>query len=370
MLSINKIKHLKLFIIALLSVIYSTTFAADSSKPDWYGNLPVEPGFIYGYGHATDRSKAKQQALSEISESIEVTVVGTSNLQTSVTGSNVMQASSQEIKLHTEQKLKQVIKLKEQVTEDDEFFLAYKLDLRPSEIRIAEALNKQWSGVSKLTWSGAPWLTSSQFISALTQNIVSQNTNPASSEKKASVKLHRQNNQWILLINKSAHIIWIEDLQRLFAWNSSDDKNFFLELQNRSKEKLSLRLKEGQKFIIKLTNRLKKPGYFTLFNIYPDGRIVLMQESVVIAQDNEFPPTEIQDKGYSLSAELAEPGKEGVDVFLALRTPNIIDTLEYRKVQDIVATGENAFRLHEFLEFLNRAQIRDIATIRVSISPL
>ena len=174
--------------------------------------------------------------------------------------------------------------------------------------------------------------------------------------------------------------IGVRDLSDLMRWsvNGMTGRAATLTLSVRPhiprRDEDKNRLYEGDVFTLVLLSTDPADSFFTTFNVYPDGRVSLLQESRHLAIEQEIPPLAEQDQeGGIFDAHLAEAGVPAEDVFVVVSTTHPLDTSRFSILQPEggPVTGEHSYKLHEFMTWLDQQRriLREIALLHVRTEP-
>lgn len=133
------------------------------------------------------------------------------------------------------------------------------------------------------------------------------------------------------------------------------------------------RLREGDLFALALKSTDPGP-HLTTFNIYPDGRVSLLQKSQPLATYQEIPPLAQRNaEGGIFDAHLVTLGVPVQDIFVVVATTERLDTSPFTilKTDRGPLTGEYSYQLHEFMTWLDKQRdiLREIAMLHVQTMP-
>lgn len=334
-----------------------------AQAPAWFTQLTQQPGRLLGYGRGESRNIARQNALAEIAQQFEVEVKSTVSSDLSVVDDKVMRSDSKRIKLATNQKLKHARIIKEEEIKGT-VYIAAEVDMRPAEKILAEDLLEQWgSKPTAIKWKGHKWLANSIFVHKLNRQITSPD---GSGVKNVDISLTRKNKTWFLNLDDNVIPLNELDLPNLIAWENTNALDFVIFASPEKSTQQKNRLKHGEAFMLEV-EAINPTGFYTLFNIYPNGNTVLVQDSKTLESLQSFPTEAMRKEGLHMYAETLERGKPSRDVFLAIRSSKKLDTSLFEAISE--SQAKNTFHLHTLLDMLQQPSIVDIAVARVNIQP-
>lgn len=366
-----------LFIALVILIVYglpgcggpSVTMPAQEEKvseptpPKWYTTIHAKTGRIIGFGQSHSRDQAKSQALADISSQLDVQVKSQIKSSVAVVDNGVTRAESTKYELSATQRLQNTRVVTEEASSGITY-IALEFDARPTEQITADQLLAEWAGQrpAEIIWKGHRWLANSDFVSKLHQQLVSSN---GLGTREVHIALTRRNDRWQIGFDNAVVPIENSDLMRLLGIQTADP-SFRLGVFELRTAQARTRLKVGDAFFLKFD--VSKPGdYFTLFNLYHDGRLAVIQDSQKTEHEQSFPSGENRKKGFALSAQTVMPKEPSVDVYLAVMSSNPLDTSAFESVSD--RQVGNAYHLDILLDLLERKIITDVAATRINIRP-
>lgn len=357
----------------LIATPASTAAASDTAgAPEWYGTLRMGHRLILvGYGQGPNLKEAKANALNDIAQQIETRIQSETDIRTASGATGASTEATQSVRTYTSQRLEAAKRIRNEQTSDGQFFVAYSVDLRPKVEVIAAVLRQQWGGdklPSKIDWRGHQVIVSSDMISDLNRRLT-QRDFPAP-VRRIDASLRRSQGQWLLVLNDHIERIGLSDLASLLNWSERGD-GLSLGMKPLGKSRGRNRLQAGDLFIFNI--EAKKPGgYVTIFNLYPDGRVAVIEDSRQLTTALEVPSRKQQQEGQALEAYTAEPGRVAQDIYLAIHSPRALDTTRFQAIVGDNAEpvkGEGAYQLDRFLRWLDRQEVLAMSVLRVEVRP-
>lgn len=153
-------------------------------------------------------------------------------------------------------------------------------------------------------------------------------------------RLVRQNQAWYLANQKQLFMLNTGEFEELFI--SSTNKAFSL----LAPKKLFI---EGESFHFETST--SKHGYLTLFNVYENGIVTLLQPSVKHQPGLQIPPIEDQ---MEFEAGLLYEGQATHDLYVAFLTPQPLNMSRFEHAYEDLAESENAYKFDELLELMQK----------------
>ena len=160
---------------------------------------------------------------------------------------------------------------------------------------------------------------------------------------------------------------------RLFSWPELTEKqqSVNLQLKTLSDDRGYNRLRAGDFFAFKV--EATEEGFATLFNIYQDGRVSVLEDNIEISSSIEIPGPEAQERGEMFGAYLIEKGKPTRDLYMAVLSKRPLLTSNFQKILEAnpPVRGEESYQIHRLLNWLksNEEEIVDLDVISVLVQP-
>ena len=340
--------------------------------PPWYDKIDArDPLILVGFGYGASAEEAKSRALGDIGEQIEVKVESAFMGETTSVSGAIEERLRERIAVTSEVNLRDARRIRQGRDECGYHYMAYEADLRPKEQIVVERLLEKWGGrrPRDLRWQGPRILVESTFMKTVEQQLNASARQ--SGTRTITVELRRDEHiaGWVLIVAGVATWLRESDLSRLIRWKSTvGDKFVFRARQPEGSSSVSS-LHEGEPFLF-IVEAGNAQGYFTLFNLYPDGRVCMLQQSRRLAVYQEIPDRTRQREGEVFVAHTAQPGQASHDTYLVLRSAEPLDTSCFRSLPASgVVSGEDSYKLDRFLAWLDGAPVEAIAVLCMDVQP-
>ena len=333
--------------ILLTFLLVASSCASLPSQPDWYNRPLQNDGILTGYGEGQSLSDARQMAFSTIAQQIEVNISSQIALVRQFEKNELTTKSREVTQLRVNKSLKNV-KMVNQQQIGGQYFVALQLDRRPAKVIIESKFKEQ--GYLIRDFVGSPAVVTSPLITSLSSD---------PDGEKLPVSLQRREREWYLAISDILQPV--DDLNNVTNWDYDPSRSYPIQLVGRNEN----RLKVGDRFQIEL-ELPESANYLTIINIYSDGRLsVPLDNQSVNSRQVIFP----NEPGLSLEAAPLYPGQADRDTYLALGTTEKIDTTPFRKSTDRAVSGEDAYVLDKFIQWLEQQRLESLSSLYVEIYP-
>ena len=342
----NSYKFQQISILLILLLIASSC-ASLPSQPDWYNKSLQNDGILTGYGDGLTMADAREMAFSTIAQQIEVKIESQIALVRQFEENELTTKSREVTQLRVNKSLKNV-KMVNQQQIGGQYFVALQLDRRPAKVIIESKFKEQ--GYLIRDFVGSPAVVTSPLITSLSSD---------PDGEKLPVSLQRREREWYLAISDILQPV--DDLNNVTNWDFNPSKTYPIQLVGRNEN----RLKAGDRFKIEL-ELPESANYLTIINIYSDGRLsVPLDNQPVNSRQVVFP----NESELSLEAAPLYPGQSDRDTYLALGSTEKIDTTSFRKSTDRVISGEDAYVLDKFIQWLDHQRLESLSSLYVEIHP-
>lgn len=332
-------------------LLFSLLINACSSGPQipvWFNKSSNTDGVLFGYGSGGDYKSARQGALEELSQQLEVSVKSQCAIITSTNQEIYKSRSECFNSLRSSRSLKntRVLHKKKQA---ENHFVALQLDLRPLEQILRHKLEK--NGIKQRRFKGSQVLLRSPLLTRLKTD---------DSGVTLSTALQRQQDQWFLSVGDFLQPV--ADLDELTNWSIKKHLGLQIILDGKKEN----RVREGTP----MTLRIQKPEnikFISLMNVYSDGRVVTLFENLDIdGEEFLFPDPSLN---VEMIAGSIIPNSKDRDLYLALISHEALDLTRFPRGENLPSFGKLSYNLHTFLDWVERAPIVGIAPIYISIEP-
>ncbi len=315
--------------VLLLSLLL-ITFSALSDTPDWYKhqNITAKTHYSYiGYGSAKSIQLAKQAAREDIATQLFVIVETVTESESGIENEKFMLSARHRSKQQTYAKLNKTKVLKSEFV-DKTFYVA----LEYKHLTIVQHFINQLNVTTCEDEVQHPYLIHTPLFTNLNDKL------PC----KLNIELVRKNQTWMLAYK--------EILIQL------DDQNFSSIYTTVQKDSLqitpsSFRPREGEIFTVAINS--SSAGYVTLFNVYADGIVSLLQENIFVeANKVRIFPTEKDEVIFE--SVVLEKEKETTDLYIGLYSESPIAFPRFKEAGSTVQSNQWQYQFDYLLQLMKR----------------
>ena len=237
---------------ALVLMALMTQLSADT--PTWFGSLQSSSDYeIIGYGEGSNFDEAKANAKSDVSKSIRSHIDSSFKAVTSVNNATVNHNAQSNI-IETSNITITDTELIKSEQNSGRFYVALRYDNLPLYIKLAKRGGKSLCGKPHL------YLAQTSIVSNLSSEL----------NCSAAVDITRENNGWYLGVGGHRLVLNEVDFQKLMIETSTTS------LKMKSNKTL---VHEDESYSL-LLDGLPSGGYLSIFDVYEDGRVVVMQSNM------------------------------------------------------------------------------------------
>ena len=244
--------------------------------------------------------------------------------------------------------------------------VAYQVDRRLPLTALADRL-KQTLGdplPAAIDWLGPRTLVNSQAVAELSQKL----TNASGKQRlKLPVQLYRKEGNWYFSAGGAVVQVSAQEFPRLLNWHTQPKSDLTLSIKTVDEaQATSLRLKQGDTFVFELTGTLS--CQITLFNIYPDGRIAQLMESLPLTP----PMLRIPEQADAyFEAATAIPGEVSQDIIMALCTSAPLTALSFARLtpNGSMVQGQQNYNLDTLISWLDTQDVLEMSSLKLRIDP-
>jgi len=316
----------KLFLIFFVPIVLL-------ANPDWFYNLKhTGKHEVIGYGADADLSKAKQSAISDITNSISVSVSSSVNISSSDTGGKAKQNSS--VNLQTESKAVlsgvEFIKTEQQ---NGIWYVVARYDNSPLEVKLKRMLPKNIKNEKQNKYLKHTWA-----VRSLNAYI----------GKKLDYKITRKDNLWQLRYGDILIPITQEDLYKFFS-NQKNSKISIKANQNiyRQNDEMYFNIKQKEK------------GYVSILYVEHNGKVGVLLNNKKSFKSFRYPEANSED-----IFKIANPyGKTIREMYVVVFSKQPISLHEFENVSENLLDESN-YNFHKLVEKLNSV---DFSTFVIKI---
>lgn len=296
--------------------------------PSWFGTLHNNSKTdIIGYGEGLTLNEAKSNAKSDVAKTIRSYIYSSFTTQTSVNNATVkhdVQASVTETS-NLSISDTQIVRSEES---NGYFYVALKYDNLPVSIKLAKRGGQSLCGISH------PYLAQTPILINLSSEL----------NCSVSVELTREQNGWYLGHGQYSVILSDSDLQKLMIETSKG----LLSIHSTHSQ---VNVDEAYSLTL---DGLPSMGYLSLFDVYDDGRVVLMDGNVDltkhIKEDLRYPEDIRQE--FQLVGGVLEAGKDALDLYVVIISSEPLKLSSFIAMGQKVENGERAFAFDRLLALM------------------
>lgn len=330
---------------------------------------------VVGVGVGESLPKARQQAMSEIAQKLSSRVSVTTKSTTRAIDDYESETFDQDVSIETDVAIDDAVELCRDVDDPrGKVYVVYQLDKRPLVQKVYSDLAGRWQGDLPQTvhFKGPSMLVGSHFVSELREKLERQ---AGTQEKTVVIDLKRRNNRWVLSVNDSANYTVAD--RKFLSFIAPDFRGAVkaLDIDIASGDAprppsdfrfaRSVRLKHGDDFHFWIASR--RSGYFSLFNIYEDGRIANLLENRFIQNGSALQYPE----GGTFTSLVLEDGKSTYDVYIGVLTENPIVLSEFAKLENQggFLAGDDYYQFDQFLRWFDFVDPIGVSTLEARTDP-
>ena len=219
------------------------------------------------------------------------------------------------------------------------------------DLKLAEPKIGPCKGVH---FSGNRMLASSSCVKGVRDALITMLENDGllredAGDKRLRVLMEVRREGYYLCIGSVCKRLKGDDLLDLVAGAVESDASRFSLLDRKGNT-----LEEGEKFLFQF--RAPGDGYVTLFNVYEDGRVALMEKNLPVKQEEAIvlPPRTSFERsgGDALLATPLEGHRHTRDLYVTVWSEEKVSIVDYVEVDDVPVSGEPAYTLDTLLELL------------------
>lgn len=319
--------------------------------PDWYVSLRSEKNILRGVGEGESLAEADAMALADISRQMQVHVKSRIESRTEDTDGSVHRRVAQEVALETSRQIHRADRTYH-APRSGVHYVALEVDLRPDADILAERIRRRWGGEGlslpeTLNLEGPKALTQGEMARRLRQLLTSPE---GSGTRSLPLSLSRRDGGWVLgLCSESLPIAEVKGLFD-FSVHTSGDMELFME--NPSGKRYPNRLHHGDEVVFRMEGPFAS-GYLSLFNVYPDGRVSLMEDNLGVKGGGARIP---EPSGEYFTNAILEPGVAQLDTYVAVLTQRPGSLVRFRHLSDVegLMEGEGSYGAEVLADFLDR----------------
>jgi len=319
-----------------------------------------------GYGSGKSLDEANVSAMEQLARSISSTVTASTRARRSMNNEVVSSSFFQTADIRSKVNLKNAMMTC--IDRNDPagtLHVLVEVDVRSPETQIAEALRKKYPDSVSLKFTGNRYITSSQALSKVKHGLPIPRAR--SRQIEIPVSLYRQSATWYVQVGDAVYALnegqlWNFVNLEMFALPKGDGFSADAYRGDNWRRDIS-NLNAGDYFRLRLNTA--SPGYVTVFNLYDDGRVALLEKNLQISGELMLPQS-----GVYQTATLDE-NEATTDRYLAICMKDPVDMLFTQKLtRDAgVVAGEGSFQLDYLLENLSTLKDAEIMSLSIRTLP-
>lgn len=313
------------FIFVLIALM--TQLSAEA--PAWYGTLQNSADFeIIGYGEGLTLDEAKTNAKSDIAKSIRSHIDSSFSTHTSVNNSTVNHNAQSSIRETSNLTITDA-QLKNSEQNNGRFYVAMRYENLPLSTKLAKR------GGQSLCGKPNAYLAQTSTLLNLSSDL----------NCSVSVDITRENDGWYLGRGEHRNSMNNADFRALMIETSTGT------LRVKSNRTL---VNEDEAYALNLEG-LPATGYLSLFDVYDDGRVVLMENNINLSRHSKkgfvYPDDLRQD--FQLSGGVSEAGSDALDLYVVLVSNQPLKLSSFIPMGQKVEKGESAFAVDRLLALMH-----------------
>ncbi|MFA6144714.1 MAG: LPP20 family lipoprotein [Sulfurimonas sp.] len=307
----------------LLIISLLTQLLADA--PAWFGNVPSSAVYeIIGYGEGISLDEAKMNAKSDIAKTIRSHIDSTSITQTSVNNTTLDHNASQSVRETSNLTLSDVVMLQHD-QKDGRSYVALQYDNRPLFIKLAKLGGQSLCGESN------PYLSQTPILKNLATEL----------NCSTSIEITRDQNGWYL--GRAAHRVVL---------NESDFEGMMIETSSGSLRLSStpVRVNVDEVYTL-ILDTLPLSGYLSLFDVYDDGKVVVMEKNIDLtrhAKKKLLYPNDLRPD-LELVGGLNTPAKDALDLCVAVVSAQPLELSKFTPMGELAEKRDRAYAVDQLL---------------------
>ena len=328
------------FLLLCCGLLFSVLSFA--SPPAWFVDQDIKPQESYGYigyGEGESIQQAKLSARNDIAAQLLVVIDSKMVVKKELSEGEFSTSAQQYSRQQTFAKLSDLSMI-ESVYSAGKYFVA----MEYQHLSFAQSFSRKIDLTTCTNEEQHPYLSETPLFKSLNKKIGC----------KLNLQLIRKNKAWALEHNETLAQVYSSELSQMYV-NA--------EVGVLSIKPSSNRLIEGALFDFSLA--AKENGYVTLFNVYSDGVVSLLQENISVSAGVERAfPTEKDELVFE--AALMEKGKESLDMYVGLFSPTKKNYPQFHEAGESLQQGESQYQFDSLLDLMRR---HDFSAVLLRVVP-
>lgn len=299
-----------------------------AEAPVWFGTLQKSAeSEIIGYGEGLTLDEAKINAKSDIAKSIRTHIDSSFTTHTSVNNAEVNHNAQSSVRETSNLTITDA-QLKKSEQKNGRFYVALRYENLPLTTKLAKR------GGQSLCGKPNAYLAQTPMVLKLSSDL----------NCSVAVEITRENNGWYLGRGEYRNSVNNADFRALMIETSTGT------LRVRSNHTL---VTEDEVYALNIEG-LPESGYLSLFDVYDDGRVVLMENNINLARQSKnglMYPDEIR-QDFQLSGGVSEAGIDALDLYVVLVSSQPLKLSSFIPMGQKIEKGESAFAVDRLLELM------------------
>jgi len=326
---------------ALILIALMTQLSADA--PAWFGLLQSGAEYeIIGYGEGLTLNEAKTNAKSDIAKTIRSHIDSSFSAQTSVSNLTVNHNAQSTISETSNLTIADA-QLKKSEQNNGRFYVALRYENLPLSTKLAKRGGESLCGKSTI------YLSQTASVLALSREL----------NCSVSVDITRENDGWYLGRGEHRTLMSNADFRELMIETSTGALRL---KSNRSM------VSEDEAYTLDFDG-LPTSGYLSLFDVYDDGRVVLMESNINLSHHSKkrvLYPDDIRSD-FQLGGGVSEAGHDALDLYVMLISSEPLKLSSFIPMGQKVEKGERAFAVDRLLALMqNNSFATTVVTTRAT----
>lgn len=346
-----------------------TKYPVKPEPPQWFTELSSGDYIITGAGSGQSFAEARSFAFSELSGQISSLVEEEIDIIRKKNKSTVASFAEQQISLSSKNQITGA-KLYRKETVNGIYYAAYKLDLRPPYIVLAEKIKKTFEKNNSeipynIKFNSSPVINSSYTAQQLKKIFKGFG---GKGEKELDLSLERRTGSWFL--RAGTDFVIIPEIFMVTDFSAVESKGFEISVVNNKGDIVfDNRLKKGDLFRLRIDAKDNIKGFVSLFNLYSDGRTALLCENIKIDKKNlTYPDPEKSSSVFE--AGLIKNGHAVLDYYIAVYSDKPLNLIEFKKITKAsFVKGKKSYAAHRLISFLQNSKVRYVSSAAVQTVP-
>ncbi|TWI72444.1 LPP20 lipoprotein [Desulfobotulus alkaliphilus] len=317
--------------------------------PQWYQTLRSEKNILRGVGEGPSQAEADAMALSAISREMQVQVSSEIRTRTTQQGDSVSRRVAAEVHLKAGRQMQRARRTQHAVLQGVHY-VAMEVDIRPDADILAGRMRKIWASEglampAHLRFDGTKALTSGPLARRLKSLLSSPH---GEGERVLPLSLERKDGLWIISLCRES--LALAEVKGLFDFSVYASGKSRLFMESPSGKRLPNRLRHGEQVVFRMDD-LPSSGWFSLFNLYPDGRVSVMEDNLAAGPGSLRVPEQAWD---FFTNAILEQGVAQLDTYIAVFTREPLELVRFRHLGDVegLVSGEGSYGAHRLAAFL------------------